>query len=130
MCQILMYLWLKKLYTKIYKNKDTCRISQKDQQQALAKRKMQPSNQVRPAEEAKIDLETKGCDSAFNNLGPLSNAMEMAPLTQKHVPTILAMLLKLRRSTLSNLLYTQIKIKSNLNFIHLEIEILYFIHLN
>lgn len=73
---------------------NTCKIIQNDQNQLLPKRRKQPSNQLSAPELNISDF--GGMNSSFTSLGPFSNAMVMAPPTQNIVPSILAMLLKLR----------------------------------
>lgn len=89
-----------------FKSKNTCKISQRDQQQVPAKRNRQPSNQFWPPE-PKADF--AGRNSVLSSFGPFSKVMELAPPAQKTVPAILAMLLKLRIFIFSNLINLEIR---------------------
>jgi hypothetical protein len=87
---------------KIILEVNTCKISHKDQQKQLPKRRRQPRNQLSPPEPKTAFA--GNINSALSSFGPLSNAMDTAPPTHKIVPAIFAILLKLPRSILSNLM--------------------------
>lgn len=78
----------------------TCIIIQKDQQKQQMKRNRQPSSKFSPPV-LNSDFDDKS--SVFSSFGPLTSAMQIAPPTEKSVPIILAILLKLCTLIFSNL---------------------------
>ena len=68
-------------------------ITPNDQKQPPPKRNRQPSSQLSTLM-PKTDF--YGSNSVLDSFGPLSNAIEITLLSQKIIPIILAMLLKLR----------------------------------
>lgn len=80
----------------------TCKTIHSDQKQLLPNRNRHPNSQLSlPG----LKKDFVGNNSVFNSLGPLSNAMAMAPLTQITVPRILEIVLRLRILTFSNLIH-------------------------
>jgi len=81
---------------------NTCKMSQSDQATLLPKRYTHPSNQLSSLPEVTAMIDFVGSMfSAFSSFGPFNNAIDNAPQTHINVPTILAIVLKLRMLTFS-----------------------------
>lgn len=81
----------------------TCKMSQSDQQQLLQMRNRAPITHLLLADEWRRKFRSTIREEELSSLGPLKNAMAMAPPTQTVVPNIFAKLLTLLRSTFSSL---------------------------
>lgn len=82
----------------------TCIISQNDQQQQLTKTHKQPKSQTSLLPPLEYNREFDKGSCAFRSLGPLMSVIAEAPVTHTTVPSIFAMVLKLRILIGSNLM--------------------------